>query len=449
MPPDQGCTHEILQLDPSPFARLAGFDWQDARARTAAKYKDRVCPPRSGRTPHNQRSERIGQTYPGPLVLPHDDLNYDPDEQPQNMKSWFEEKARNRFGAEGRKTLYVADVPSITQAVENIGMNVWVKPGVENKGNELRSPKVEEVIEYLTAFYHGIAVKEFPKNLAWTTWKSTARTNPKTKGVPKYIALQHDQVVTRIRARPAPDGLFPAQLNLDDILDAAIAMLPQDAYALLLLVDHDIYENEEDDFCCGRAYGGSRVAVVQSARYNPLLDPSNGIDHAHTWPTSHCKNYVDQLCAAEDVVAKPPSLKQCKLSKSGPLRAAISAVSTLEPPTSTTELEGLWFSRVARTASHELGHCLGMAHCVYYACNMQSTAGMEEDARQPPYLCPICLRKLGYAVCTELGAGGETQRAEWERERHEVLSEFCGKEGRGSVGMWKGLDAWSLEVLKE
>jgi len=446
------CPHEFLQVDPSPFAELAGFERADTKARLAAAIKSgRVPPPAHGKVPHNVllegQAEALSTTFPAPLVLPHDDLNYEPDERAQSMKSWYGEKARNRFGAEGRSVLYVADVPRIGKGVEKLQMERWVKPTVNDK-EELGSPQAGEVMEYLAAFYHGIQVKEFPTKLNWTTWKSTARTNAVTKGVPKYIALQNGEEKTRIRTRPTPDGVFTAQLNLDDILDAAIAMLPKDAYALLLLVDHDIYENEDDDFCCGRAYGGSRVAVVQSARYNPHLDVGNGIDLAHTWPMSHCKAYIDNLCAVEEVLTTAPTKDQIKLSKTVPMHAAMAAASTLPIPTSKPALEGLWFSRVARTASHELGHCLGMAHCVYYACNMQSTGGMKEDARQPPYLCPICLAKLGHAVCVELEASGKASAKtdervkDWKTTRYKVMREFCKVNGRGGVAMWRGLEAW-------
>ena len=72
-----------------------------------------------------------------------------------------------------------------------------------------------------------------------------------------------------IRFRACADGAFLYQLDLNDILDVVISVLPVDAYAFLLLVEHDLYENEDDDFCCGRAYGGSRCAIVSMARYNP------------------------------------------------------------------------------------------------------------------------------------------------------------------------------------
>jgi archaemetzincin len=139
-------------------------------------------------------------------------------------------------------------------------------------------------------------VKLLDKPLTWTT-RDKAIQLRRRANLPKHVGIAHGSQCTRIRVRDAPDGTFSAQLNLNDIIDAAVAMLPDDAYALLLLVDCDIHESDEDDFCCGRAYGGSRVAVVQSARYNPSLDLREGIDRAHMWPSSHCKELVDESCA--------------------------------------------------------------------------------------------------------------------------------------------------------
>jgi archaemetzincin len=457
MPTNPTCPHEILQVDPSPFAELAGFSRADVKARTAAALKSgRVLPPTIFKIPPymllEAEANHLSTAFPAPLVLPHDALNYDPDEPAQSMKSWCGEKARNRPGADGRRVLYVADVPQVGKHLYKSGIKEWMYTTVGERP-ALPSARLKDMMEYLAAYYHRIEVREFTTKLSWNTWKSTARTNPITNGVPKYVALEYGDAMQRIRTRPAPDGVFKAQMNLDDILDAAIDMLPKDAYALLLLVDHDIYENEDDDFCCGRAYGGSRVAVVQSARYNPQLDASNDIDLAHAWPTSHCKACIDSLCAVEEVLATAPTAEQVNLSKLVPMHAAMAASSTVPIPTERYDLGELWFSRVARTASHELGHCFGMAHCVYYACNMQSTGGMQEDMRQPPYLCPVCLAKLGHAVCVELSgsmkttAKTEEKTAKWVEERYEAIAKFCEEEGREDVAMWRGLAAWIEGVL--
>ncbi|OAL43554.1 hypothetical protein IQ07DRAFT_625888 [Pyrenochaeta sp. DS3sAY3a] len=397
------CPHTTLQLSPSPFAQLAGYERGDQKTLAAAEVK-------SGRPPKTLH-DTSGQLFPAPLVLPHDDLNYDPDCPPQSLKSWLSMKSRNKLNTEPkRNTLYVAQIPTIEKEVGY--MHDWLAPRSTSDREIVGGSEINEVerldvkffADYLKSFYLGINVEICPTPLSWVAWAKQRQGRPsRSVKLPQYIGLAYDGRCTRIRVRPTPDHVFTAQLSLDDILDAAIDMLPEDAYAICLVIDHDMYENEEDDFCCGRAYGGSRVAVVQSARYNPALDKNSGIDHEHMWPRSHCKAYVDKLCAVEEVKRKPPSSEQITTSKNGPMRMAIDGASQSPViPYAPQDIQSLWFSRLARTITHELGHCFGMAHCAYYACNMQGTASMKEDVRQPPYLCPICEAKVAHAVVEEL-----------------------------------------------
>ncbi|KAF1968287.1 hypothetical protein BU23DRAFT_380430, partial [Bimuria novae-zelandiae CBS 107.79] len=393
------CKHTILQLTPSPFAELAGFEQPTPKARKVATTSTGHIPPISGPNLMKEAQTK-SQSFPAPLVLPHDALNYDPDgEGPaQTFKSWLQEKHRNMI-TEKRKTLYVGGPPKIDEKVNF--MREWVNPkGTRTADDEqLTPPSVDETIAYIRDFYHGMPVKRLSIDLWWTAWEQSKKCAvPSADGLPQYVALSYGDAATRVRARPSPDSIFPAQLNLDDILDAAIAMLPDDAYAIVLLVDHDIYESPDDDFCAGRAYGGSRVSLVQSARYNPLLDEKIGIECEHAWPMSHCRCVVDELCAPEEVKCKPATAIEKALSKTGAMRAAVDAVVKLEMHVDDTkaELEALWASRVLRTVSHELGHTLCLAHCHYYACIMQSTSSLLEDTRQPPSLCPVCLSKIAH-----------------------------------------------------
>ncbi|KAE9044155.1 hypothetical protein PF010_g14428 [Phytophthora fragariae] len=96
---------------------------------------------------------------------------------------------------------------------------------------------------------------------------------------------------------------------------------------------------------------------------------------------------------------------------SSAMQAAVRAFALV--PASSQSDGTLWLARVCRTASHELGHCFGMDHCVYYACSMQGSAGLSEDARQPPYLCPVDLAKV---LCA---TGADT--SDWYR----ALLKFC------------------------
>ncbi|KKK21191.1 hypothetical protein ARAM_004674 [Aspergillus rambellii] len=169
--------------------------------------------------------------------------------------------------------------------------------------------------------------------------------------------------------------MYPYQLNLDDLLDAAISILPSDAYALCMMVDDDLYEDEEDTFVCGRAYGGSRVAVVSSARYNPVLDAAQSVEREHAWPASHCKSYLEASCTKAGSTRKRRKVSSFSSSssssssssesnhhhhhhKSAPLEAALAAFSSshetdtpMHLNASPALLSKLWLARICRTKS--------------------------------------------------------------------------------------------------
>jgi len=447
------CTHDALQADPSPHAEEAGFS-RLSPAQLAAAADPSGCVPGSSKAKAivldggvDDAAERAA-CYPTPLVLPGDDLAADPEYGGQSLRSWIELQQRNAVTAR-RKTLYVAAPPDIEDDVSF--MSRWTVPLGRATARQKLQPKPldpNHVVEYLAAFYHGLSVKPFPRPFCFVPWDNKPSAEAKNSELPSFVGLAVGNACTRIQARPSPDGSFRRQLQLTDLLDALIEDLPADAYAAILLVDHDLYEDEDDTFCCGRAYGGSRVCVVSSARYRPELDKDCDIDLEHMWPASHCAEYINKMCGVKKSASRsnsrsksclPPSDGGGELSHLKPLRTAVEAAKKASAPGE--DPYALWLSRYVRTAAHELGHCFGLDHCVWYACMMQGTTCLEEDVRQPPYLCPVCTNKVARAV---LSVTRRVKEDTYLAERDRALLDFCEKWKDNA--MFAGYAAW-LEVM--
>lgn len=52
--------------------------------------------------------------------------------------------------------------------------------------------------------------------------------------------------------------------------------------------------------------------------------------------------------------------------------------------------------RAIKVASHEIGHMLGIEHCIYYNCVMNGSNSIEELDHEPIHMCPVCLQKLAW-----------------------------------------------------
>ncbi|KAJ5619715.1 hypothetical protein N7510_003699 [Penicillium lagena] len=438
------CDHSSVCFSSSPHATEAAFKPPGPRERVGAiKGNNSIAQKRNILFLKDDPS-----SFPAPLLLPGDDLFEDQEAYTQSFQEWKDGEHRNPVTAK-RKIIYIIPTPEIDAEVAF--MRTWSSPNSIKNQQDTPPPATKDIRDYLAAFYHGLEVKMMQSPiLRFISWEEDDLWSKEPAGsrVPKYVGLAIGDECVRIRARRSPDGLYDGQLNLDDLLDAAISLLPKDAYSLLLLVDFDLYEDEDDTFVCGRAYGGSRVAVVSSARYNPRLDDIQHIDRLHSWPASHCEKYVSTFGSTQ------PSTKRRKQSQHrtrgaqnssspleppvGPMKQAISAYQLLpQVGILPSSLSSLWLGRVCRTASHELGHCFGMAHCVYYACSMQGTASVCEDARQPPYLCPIDLAKVLHATSTTAS------------DRYHALLSFCSRPQNKNTHFFEPFAAWLRSRLGE
>ncbi|KAL2868987.1 uncharacterized protein BJX67DRAFT_348450 [Aspergillus lucknowensis] len=449
MPPatQSTCSHRTITYNPSPHATQVQFEQPTPKQRRVSQNPN----PGSNLTLNPTQSRTDLDTFPAPLVLPGDDLALDPEYPPQDFQEWHDEGERNPVTAR-RRTIYVVSPPEVDPGIAYVGEWATSKPQENDRDltDSIAVPRTQDVIDYLSAFYHGLPVKklEIPNWMfaPWTEQEELPPSKRKGKGEriqkkPKdqYIALSTASECIRIRTRPSPDGIYTHQLNLDDLLDVAISVLPKDAYALCMLVNHDLFEDEDDAFVCGRAYGGSRVAVVSTARYNPLLDPVQDVERAHAWPAAHCLSYIQAICKDEGPLPKRKKASQLStrshtsVANNKPLEAALAAYSEPPPRSRSPDTENastLWLWRIARTVSHELGHCFGLDHCVYYACIMQGSASLSEDARQPPYLCPVDLAKVLFATGSTVDA------------RDRALLRYCERPGVRDGAGFRAYAAW-------
>lgn len=523
------CAHARLLTTPSYHAVEAGYQSRTPQQLFTAATGSRKAIP--------QTNLQYQSHFPAPLVLPGDELAHDPRYPPQSFRSWLVEKERNTVTKQQR-TVYVAAPPSVRDA--DGMMKDWDMPWVDSEMKALKKnkkkgeklgpgqiarPRVEDVVAYLAAFFCGLPVKMLSEELEFTTATLTKGRKDSHINL-RSEAEGFEPITTQIRTRElSPEASFSPyrhQINLNDMLDHAIAILPEDAYCLLLMVDHDMFEDEEDDFCCGRAYGGSRIAVVSSAQYNPAVDAFHGVDTlletGHVWPGSHCQEYAEESCGGDVDVARKSENSQAKRLKRArhveleeetglmhvdvqdslasdrsannvvdagtlisakaviggkgvpepsrltPLEAALSVhrqqfqSSRKKFAVTDANLDSIYLQRVALTASHELLHCFGLDHCVYYACVMQGTASMLEDNRQPPYLCPVCENKLAWAVSND--SIGKVQSKsqhdwwnskpllDWRRKRNQAILRFCKVGKNDDPEFFASLAAWAERWLQ-
>ncbi|KAL4956383.1 hypothetical protein BDW69DRAFT_203245 [Aspergillus filifer] len=343
-------------------------------------------PPQSNR-PSHQRSDT--QNFPAPLVLPGDGLAVDPD-PPQDYQKWL--GVRNQVTSRRRT---------------NTDMRSWTVPRIDPEQEQIPKSKMADILDLITASYHGLPVKELSiPSLGFIPWK-----DDKSK-----ISLNTQHQCIQVRTRPSPDGLFSRQLNLEDLLAAAMAM------------NYDLFESEDDEFICGRAYGGRRVL--------------HGIEREHAWPASHCADFIEKKCKEHGGITKkprisspppppPPPPQQDNNRTNNPSTPLLAALSTFtKTPKSPSNKRTLWTSRLTRTTTHEL------SYCTYYACLMQGSASLSEDLRQPPYLCPVDVAKVLSSTKSTI------------EERYRALLEFCGRQGIRKEAHFAAFGAWLRASLE-
>lgn len=169
------------------------------------------------------------------------------------------------------------------------------------------------------------------------------------------------------------------QLLAPEVLEHLKTRLPPDGYALIGLTDVDLYPEDSWNFVFGMATFRERVGVYSTARYHPSF-----------------YGEADHYPAPEYWVMR----------------------------------------RSLKVMAHEIGHMFGMEHCTYYECVMNGSNHLEETDRRPPHLCPVCLRKLHYAI------GFDPDR------RYRDLERFFRKNKLGPEADWVRARAEAIEAAR-
>jgi len=79
--------------------------------------------------------------------------------------------------------------------------------------------------------------------------------------------------------------------------------------------------------------------------------------------------------------------------------------------------EKIYRKRAFQLVSHELGHILTLAHCIFYMCEQNGSLSLWESDHTPSHACPVCLKKLEWNVGFD------------RKERYADLAAFYRSEG--------------------
>ena len=219
-------------------------------------------------------------------------------------------------------------------------------------------PEFEELAAY-TRSYIGLPVEilpsvdlEFDEKAGTIYWTGCGKDCSGTQ-----LDKEGDQLRRNYNKRTKLNARYDKatrtwQLNVDTVLNKLRNILLGKALCMLALTMTDLYCDNTDLFVAGMSAGNHGVAVFSFARYDPALCFSTEF-----WYEMH-----------------------------------FSETMLLE------ERKSLLLQRSCRLLVHEIGHLLGLDHCIWYQCCMNGSGHLTEDFSQPMSLCPVDLHKL-QALC--------------------------------------------------
>ncbi|KAL2026922.1 hypothetical protein VTO58DRAFT_111013 [Aureobasidium pullulans] len=138
------CKHEKQMLQPSRAAQHTGYRRSNRLERAKAAGVVDV-------------SLFEDADFPGPLVLPNDEIDLDPDYPPQSFSDWQKLITPKSLPFK-RKKVYLVPPPAWTEKASFSYRNEW-------HHRHLLPPGSESIVEYLAAFYQGFEVLQLRKEI--------------------------------------------------------------------------------------------------------------------------------------------------------------------------------------------------------------------------------------------------------------------------------------------
>ena len=223
-------------------------------------------------------------------------------------------------------------------------------------------PSMEALREYTEAFYRGATVRVLP---------AVDVVVPPRAGAP---------VLWRSGGAAEPDAELPhrrhgkrIQLQIDGVLAQLRSVQVQGALMVVAVTMYELFDAPSDLFVAGMAHGRHNVAVFSFTRYHPRMTFSTEFWHKISLPPA------------------PPKVKErTSKRKRGKGTAAAAAPVNLDAASGS---DRVLLSRCCKLLVHEVGHLLGLDHCIHYSCCMNGSGHLDEDFAQPSFLCPVCLHK--------------------------------------------------------
>ncbi|XP_039879206.1 archaemetzincin-2 isoform X2 [Simochromis diagramma] len=193
---------------------------------------------------------------------------------------------------------------------------------------------VEWLRDYCQAFFYGLSVKLLPA-----------------------VAVSETKCSFRVNSNS-----YNLQILTGDLLQFLKKRKPKDAFCIVGITMIDLYPKDSWNFVFGQASLTEGMGVFSFARYDDNF---------------YKRSYAGRL------------KKHLQ-----PRQEDYSVFDGYYTPPITSSL----LLRSCKTMTHEIGHMFGISHCQWLSCVMQGSNHLDESDRRPLDFCPICLRKLQFAI---------------------------------------------------